>query len=306
MKILITGGAGFIGSNLCLSLVNDGHEVYIIDDCSTGKNWEEIKKIANKAERLNIASHVVPTRILCDLEVVFNLVGRTSHSGSMLCPVLDAESNLMAPLKTLHWVKQFSPEAKIIYTGTRGQYGKILHNPVNETHPINPLDVNGINKYAAEQQHVLYHRYYKMKTFGLRLTNIFGPRHQMDTPDGVLNWFIGQALRKETIKVANAYRDALFIDDCVEALKATMFLDDKYAGEVFNIGSGTTISLEKYVKIIESFIPLNYTKLNEKNKLEIGTYVADISKFKEASGWEPKCNLKESIKKTIDFYKGKI
>ena len=306
MKILISGGVGFIGSNLCLSLVKDGHEVYVIDDCSTGKNWEEIKKIVHRAERLNIASHVIPTRVFCNLEVVFNLVGRTSHSGSMMCPILDAESNLMAPLKILDLVKQFSPEAKVIYTGTRGQYGKILQNPVNENHPINPLDINGINKYAAEQQHILYHKYYGMKTFGLRLTNVFGPRHQMDTPDGVLNWFIAQALRNEPIRVSEALRDALYIDDCIEALKATMYLDDKYAGEVFNIGSGTSISLEEYVKIINKYVPLNYTLLKKENKLEIGTYVANISKFKNASGWEPKCDLTESIKKTIDFYKGKV
>lgn len=306
MKILITGGAGFIGSNLCLSLVEDGHEVHIVDDCSTGKNWEEVKKIAYRTERLNIATHAIPTRILCDLEVVFNLVGRTSHSGSMTCPVLDAESNLMASLKTLDWIKQFSPNAKIIYTGTRGQYGKILQNPVNEDHPINPLDINGINKYAAEQQHVLYHKYYGMKTFGLRLTNIYGPRHQMETPDGVLNWFIKQALKKEPIRVSDALRDALYIDDCVSALKASMNLEDKYAGEVFNIGSGTSISLEEFVKIIENFVPLDYTTLKQENKLEIGTYVADISKFKNASGWEPKCNLTESVEKTIDFYREKV
>ena len=199
--------------------------------------------------------------------------------------------------------ESIDPNAKVIFTGTRGQYGKIQYLPVDENHSLISVDVNGISKNAAEEYHFLYSRQYGMDTVSLRLTNIFGPRHQMETPDGVLNWFIKQALYKEKISIYGGGRDILYVDDCVNALKAAISLDKKYSGQAFNIGSGVKTNLKDYIETLAKIIPIDYEIIEKENILEIGDYVADISKFSNATGWMPSMEpLEDQIKKTIEFY----
>lgn len=305
MKILVSGGAGFIGSNLCLSLLKDGHEVRVIDNLSTGKNCREIHGLVHDFNVIDLSKDYINKKIFENIDLVFNLVGRTSHHGSMSNPALDVCSNTVAPLKILYWANKLCPNAKIIYTGTRGQYGRIQYLPVDELHPINPLDINGINKYAAEQHHVLYAKQYGADTVSLRLTNIFGPRHQTETPDGVLNWFITQAMRGEKISICGGDRDIVFVDECVDALKRAVRLDKSYSGQVFNIG-GRKVSLKDYVETVVKVVPTEYEIVEKENKLEIGDYLADASKFISATGWTlSDLSLEEMIRKTVDFYKGK-
>ena len=306
-KILIIGGAGFIGSNLCLSLAKD-FDVWVIDNCKNNnykKNEEEINKpIGKKFLKENILNKNIDFfEWFNNSDVVFNLVGNTSHINSIKNPNVDIEDNILAPFKVLELSKEICPEAKIIYTGTRGQYGKIKYLPVDENHPIDPVDVNGISKQAAEQYHILYSKLYNMDIISLRLTNIFGPRYQTKTPDGVLNWFITQALRGEKISICGGDRDILYIDECIDALVKTMNLDKSYSGNVFNIG-GRKVSLKEYVEILSRVVKIDFEIMKKEYKLEIGDYLADYSKFNKATGWKPSnIELKEMITETVDFYK---
>lgn len=298
MRILVTGGAGFIGSNLCLSLLEDGHEVYIIDNCSTGKNWDEISRKVHHSYRCDIGKdHIYG--VFRGIDIIFNLVGRTSHGGSMKCPEADVMSNILAPLNVLMYAYRECKDAKIVYTGSRSQYGKIQYNPVDENHPIKPLDINGINKYTTEQYHQLYAEHYGMNITCLRLPNIFGPRHQIDVPDGVLNWFIAQALRGEKIKIYGGIRDILYIDECVSALKLAV----NTSTNTYNIG-GRGVSLNEFVNKINKIIPVDYECIKYTNKLEVGDYIANASKFQEATGWKLSSkSLEDMINETIDHYR---
>ena len=303
MKILVVGGVGFIGSNLCLSLIKDGHYVKVIDDASTGRNYREISKVVDKFDKYDIVSSQIAGWQFEDMDVIYNLVGKTSHVNSMKKPLEDLRANVIAPFTVLELARLNCPNAKVIFTGTRGQYGKIQYLPVDENHSLISVDVNGISKNAAEEYHFLYSRQYGMDTVSLRLTNIFGPRHQMETPDGVLNWFIKQALYKEKISIYGGGRDILYVDDCVNALKAAISLDKKYSGQAFNIGSGVKTNLKDYIETLAKIIPIDYEIIEKENILEIGDYVADISKFSNATGWMPSMEpLEDQIKKTIEFY----
>ena len=301
MKILVAGGAGFIGSNLCLSLVEEGHQVTVIDDSSTGTNEEEISKVVYKYVDKDVLKGGVE-KLFKNKDIIYNLIGKTSHFSSMTNPLGDIKSNILAPFRVLDLAKNYCPEVKIVFTGTRGQYGKIQYLPVDENHPLIPLDVNGVSKNAIEQYNSLYVRQYNMNIVSLRLTNIFGPRHQTTTPDGVLNWFITQARRREKISICGGDRDILFVDECVDALKKAAALDKSYSGQIFNIG-GRKVSLEDYVKTVVKVVPTEYEMVKVENKIEIGDYLADCSKFIAATGWElSSLTLEEMINKIVEFY----
>jgi len=303
MRILVIGGAGFIGSNLCLSLLQDGHYVKVIDDASTGRNYREISKVVDKFDKYDIITNQTAGWQFEGMDVIYNLVGKTSHIDSMKKPLEDIKENIMAPVTVLEFARLNCPNAKVIFTGTRGQYGKIQCLPVDEKHPLVPVDVNGVSKNAAEEFHFLYNRQYGMDTVSLRLTNIFGPRHQIEKPDGVLNWFIKQALYNEKISIYGGVRDILYIDDCVAALKKAATLDRRFSGQAFNIGSGMKTELKDYIETLVKLIPVEYEVIEKENILEIGDYVADISKFSNATGWQPSIEtLENQIKNTIKYY----
>ena len=306
MKALVIGGAGFIGSNLCLSLLRDGYEVSVIDDLSTGRNYKELAGLVHSFRKIDITEEGfgkywmgLPFK---NADVVYNLVGSVSHINSMAEPLKDLKANVAAPISVLELVRKNCPETKVIYTGTRGQYGKIQYLPVDENHPLTPVDVNGVSKNAAEQFHFLYSRQYGLDVVSLRLTNIFGPRHQTETQDGVLNWFITQALRGEKISICGGDRDIVFVDECVDALKRAARLDKSYSGQAFNIG-GRKVSLKDYVETVVKVVPTEFEVVEKENKLEIGDYLADASKFISATGWAlSDLSVEEMIRKTVDFY----
>lgn len=306
MKVLVIGGAGFIGSNLCLSLAEEGHNINVIDDLSTGTNYDEVVSIVDQFHAYDVISYKFAKQQFKNIDVIYNLVGNVSHINSMINPMSDLRANVVAPFAVLEMARKICPNTRIVFTGTRGQYGKIQYLPVDENHPLVPVDVNGVSKNAIEQYNSLYVKQYNMNIVSLRLTNIFGPRHQTKTQDGVLNWFITQALRGEKISICGGDRDILFVDECVDALKKAASLDRSCAGEIYNIG-GRKVSLEDYVKAVVKIVPTEFELVKYENKLEIGDYLADASKFINASGWQlSSMSLEEMIQKTVEFYRGKV
>ena len=312
-KVLITGGLGFIGSTLAIELVKYGAKVTIIDSLipQYGGNLFNIDPVKNK---VNINISDVRDRhsmnyLVQGQDIMFNLAGTLSHVDSMQDPFTDLEINCVSQLSILEACRNNNPEIKIIYAGTRNQYGKAQYLPVDEKHPIEPTDINGINCNAGEDYHILYNNVYSIKACSLRLTNTFGPRHQMKHPrQGVLNWFIRQLIDGEEIKLygtGNQIRDINYIDNVVNAFLMAG-ASDKVWGEVFNLG-GIPVSLKDFVK---EAIKVNkrgkYRVVGfpeERKKIEIGDYVADYSKISKALGWKPKTKLADGIKKTIEYYK---
>lgn len=241
-------------------------------------------------------------------DCIFNLAGTLSHIDSMKDPFTDLEINCVAQLSILESCRRYNPQVKILFAGTRGQYGKVDYLPADEKHPMHPTDVNGINNIAGEWYHILYNNIYGIRACSLRLTNTFGPRHQMKHPrQGIINWFIRQIIDGTKIEIygdGKQIRDTNYVDDVAEAMLLAMGSEETN-GEVYNLG-GFPINLKDIVeKIIKIYGNGEYELIPfppESKKIEIGDYIADYSKFKKTVGWVPKIDINEGLKRTFEYY----
>ncbi len=312
-KVLITGGLGFIGSNLAIKLVDLGAKVEMVDAliADFGGNLFNIEPIKDKVRWIkgDIRDKKITDKMIKDKEIIFNLAGTLSHIDSMLDPLTDLEINCRAQLSLLESVRKLNPKVKIVFAGTRNQYGKAKYLPVDENHPQEPTDINGINNIAAEKYHLMYTSVYSVKTVSLRMTNTYGPRHQMKHPrQGVLNWFIRQIIDGEEVRLfgnGRQIRDVNYIDDVVEAL-LLVGQSIRGWGEAYNLG-GTPVSLLDFVKKTIEVIGKGKYSLQpmpkDRERIEIGDYVADWDKIKKTYGWRPKVTLEEGIRRTVEYYR---
>lgn len=319
-KILITGGLGFIGSTLAIRLVGLDAQVLIADAmiAGYGGNLFNIKPVKDKVrvEIADVRNSQKMDKLVKGKDIIFNLAGTLSHIDSMSDPMTDLEINCRAQLSLLESVRKFNPAARIIFAGTRNQYGKAQYLPVDENHPQEPTDINGINSIAAEKYHLMYTKVYGIKAVSLRMTNTYGPRHQMKhSRQGVLNWFIRQIIDGEEVKLygtGKQIRDINYVDDVVEALIAVGASKVGW-GEAYNLG-GEAISLLDFVnKIIKiaggARLPDRQGKVTlvsfpkDRETIEIGDYVASYKKITKTYGWKPKVGLETGIWRTIEFYR---
>lgn len=310
--VLVAGGLGFIGSNLALELVGQGANVEIFDAeiPGMGANRFNIEPI-KKAVRVTIADLREKSKIskaVRGKDIIFNLAGTLSHVDSMEDPFGDLDINCRAQLCLLEACRKNNKEVKIVYAGTRNQYGKAKYLPVDEEHPQEPTDINGVNAIAGEKYHMMYDKVYGIRTVSLRLTNTFGPRHQMKhSKQGVLNWFIGQIMDGQIITLMGGgrqIRDINYVDDVVSACLIAS-LSPKTNGQVYNLG-GTPLSLldftKKVIKIFGEGKIKNIDFPKDRKNIEIGDYIADYSKIKNALSWRPKTSVETGIVKTIAYY----
>jgi UDP-glucose 4-epimerase len=312
-EILVTGGLGFIGSNLAIILVELGARVTLLDSLvpDYGGNPFNIEPVKDRVQ-VNIAdvrdrssmNYLVQGR-----DIIFNLAGTLSHVDSMKDPFTDLEINCVSQLSLLESCRRHNPSVKVIFAGTRGQYGRTGSAPVSELHPMRPTDVNGINNIAGESYHLLYNDVYGVRACSLRLTNTFGPRHQMrHHRQGVLNWFLRQLIDGQKIRLygtGEQVRDTNYVTDVVEAfLLAGM--NENTNGEAFNIG-GEPLGLRAFVEMaIEENGSGEYEIVEfpaESKQIEIGDYIADYTKFKSACGWQPHVSVREGIRRTLEYYR---
>lgn len=312
-KVLITGGLGFIGSTLAIELVKFGAKVTIIDSLvpQYGGNLFNIDPIKNKVN-INISDvrdRYSMNYLVQGQDIMFNLAGTLSHVDSMIDPYTDLDINVTSQISILEACRNNNPNIKIIFAGTRNQYGKAQYLPVDEKHPLEPTDVNGINCNAGEYYHLLYYKVYGIKTCSLRLSNTYGPRHQMKhSRQGVLNWFLHQIMEGEQINLygtGKQIRDVHYVDDVVNAfLLAGM--SNKVWGEVYNTGA-TPVSLNEFVESLIKICGKGSYKLvpspKDRKMIEIGDYVADYSKITKTLGWKPGVSLETGLKKTFEYYK---
>lgn len=312
-RVLITGGLGFIGSNVAHRLIELGSQVTIVDALipELGGNLYNVQDIADdiRVEIADLCSDAVAKHLVHDQEIIFNLAGQVAHVDSMDKPYRDLNLNLHSHVNLLEACRHFNPEAKVVYTGTRGQYGRAQYLPVDEKHPQRPIDVNGVNKVAAEQYHFVYYHAYGLRTCSLRLTNTYGPRQPMKHDrHGFIAWFVRKAMDGETILVfgdGSQLRDFNYVDDVVSALLlagASPACD----GQAFNLGGGQPISVLRVAElVIEAAGRGQIQKVpfpEKRRRIEIGDYYADYSKFKAATGWEPTVSMKEGLRRTVDFF----
>ena len=312
-NVLITGGAGFIGSNLAIKLVELEANVTIIDSFipEYGGNLFNLEPIKNEV-KLNISDvrdeHSMKY-LIKEHDYLFNLAGQTSHIDSMNNPYADLEINARSQLSILEACRRYNPEIKIVFASTRQIYGKPQYLPVDEKHPLYPVDVNGINKMAGEWYHLLYYDVYKIRSVVLRLTNTYGPRMRVkDARQTFLGIWIKNVIEGNKILVfgdGKQIRDFNYVDDVVNAILLSAQSEDA-DGMIFNLGADDPINLEDTAKLmIEISHNANYELVPfpaERKAIDIGDYYADYRKIRSKLGWQPKISLKDGLKLTINYY----
>ncbi len=313
MNALITGGLGFIGSNLAHRLVGEGATVTLIDSLvpEYGGNLFNIAGLENSV-RVNI-SDVRDQYSLCHLvkeqDVLFNLAGQTSHMDSMVRPEIDLDINCKAQLSILEACRHHNPKIRVIYGSTRQIYGKPSYLPVDENHPLDPVDVNGINKLAGEQYHLLYGKVYGLSTTVLRLTNVVGPRMRVkDARQTFLGVWIRNLIDGKPIEVwgGEQLRDILDVADCVDALLLTS-RSDKSAGQIYNVGSKESINLLDLAKLLVDINGVGEIVIRtypaERKSIDIGDYYTNADKIHADLGWAPQVTLRQSLAGLMSYYR---
>jgi UDP-glucose 4-epimerase len=313
-RVLITGGVGFIGSNLARRLVAEGSDVVIMDSLipTYGGNLYNVHDIRDRVE-----VHVSDVRdrhsikaLLGGVDYLFNLAGQTSHLDSMTDPFTDLDINAAAQLSILEACREVNPGVTIVFASTRQIYGRPDYLPVDELHPIRPVDVNGINKVAGESYHLLYDQVYGISASALRLTNTYGPGMRVkDARQTFLGIWIKQVITGEPIKVFGdglQKRDFTYVDDCVDALLAAA-ASEAANGHVYNLGSSEVISLRDLAELLVDIAGQGSFELvdfpPDRKQIDIGDYYGSTAKIEADLGWRPRIALREGLERTLAFYR---
>jgi len=313
-RVMITGGLGFIGSNLARHLVDLGADVLLVDSLipDYGGNLFNIDGLADRL-RVNVADirqQTTMNYLVQDRDVIFSLAGQVSHIDSMRDPYTDLEINCRSQLTVLEACRNHNPGVKVVFAGTRQVYGRPDSLPVDETHLVRPTDVNGINKAAGENYHLVYNNVFGVRGCSLRLTNVYGPRQLLKhSRQGFIGWFIRLAIEGQPIQIygdGTQQRDFVYVDDAADAfLRAGA--SDACNGEVFNVGGDEPISHRDLTAMLVRIAGSGSVRYVEwppdKKAIDIGSFYADSTKFKTTTGWTPTVCLEEGLRRTIAFYR---
>ena len=312
--VLVSGGLGFIGSSLARRLVGVRAKVTLVDSLipEYGGNLFNIHDIRDQVtvELTDVRDASAMASLIKNRDFLFNLAGQTSHLDSMTDPLTDLNINTAAQLHILEACRLHNRDVKIVFASTRQVYGRPRYLPVDETHPVNPIDVNGINKLAGEWYHLLYNNVYKIRACALRLTNTYGPGMRVrDARQTFLGVWIRNLIGGETIYVFGSgeqRRDFNYVDDVVEALLLAAARSES-EGEVFNLGHSEHISLKELAALLirlngsghYEFVPFR----PDRAAIDIGDYYSDFRKIDESLGWSPRVSLEEGLRQTLEYYR---
>jgi UDP-glucose 4-epimerase len=313
-KILVTGGLGFIGSNLAIRLVQEGARVTLCDAMieGYGGNRANIREVASRVDVAicDVRDESAMAELVAGQEVVFHLAAQVSHVMSLSNPYPDIDINIKGTAALLEACRKKNPGAVVVRSGTRGQYGPKVRLPVSEEAASDPRGLYEISQLSAEMICRTYTRIHGIRTVPLRLTNVYGPRAQMKHSQfGVVNWFVRLALSGEPIPIfgtGKILRDFLYVDDCVDALlKAGC--EPAAIGEIINIGSDQASTFAEVAETLVEIVPgteWRYTDFTpERRAQEPGDFVSDISKARRLLSWEPSVSLRTGLERTVAFYR---
>ena len=312
-RALVTGGAGFIGSSLAIALAGAGASVRVVDAMIPGYggnlfNLDPVKESVF-VDVEDIRDPDAMARAVLGVDIVFHLAGQMDHVLSLKDPFPDIDINIRGTTVLMEALKHHNPSARVVYTGTRGEYGPADSLPVSEDAPTNPRGLHEISNLAAAKIVEMYGHVHGIRGTTLRLSNIYGPRAQMrHSRYGVVNWFVRLALDGSTIPVfgdGKILRDFLYVDDCVEAILLAAASDAAW-GEVLNVGGGEPTTFRE---VAETLCALTGTPWElapfsaERKAQEPGDFYSDITKIRRVLGWRPKTPLVEGLERTLAYYR---
>jgi UDP-glucose 4-epimerase len=245
-------------------------------------------------------------------DYLFNLAGQTSHLDSMQDPFTDLEINGRSQLSILESCRKFNPDLRIVFASTRQVYGRPQYLPVDEKHPLTPVDVNGINKLAGEWYHLLYNDVYGIPTCALRLTNTYGPRMRVkDARQTFLGIWVRSVVEGKPFQVwgGSQLRDFTFVDDAVDALLRAAVSDDA-CGKVFNVGGSPPASLRDVADLLVKVAGAGTYEVREfppdRKQIDIGSYYSDDRLMRKTLGWSPRWSLGQGLEATVEYYRANL
>lgn len=312
-RVLVTGGLGFIGSTLAIDLVRLGARVTVVDALipAHGGNWFNIDSIKDRVDVVigDLREADPLDEMVRNQQTIFHLAGQVSHGDSMRDPALDLGVNCVSTMNLVEACRRANPKVRMVYTSTRQVYGTPQKLPVGEDHPTVPIDVNGINKLAAEYYHLLYDRCYGIRSTVLRLTNTYGPRQQIrNDRQGFIGVLIRRALRGDVLQVygtGRQIRDFNYVDDVVRAILMAGSTDACF-GHVFNLGAPRHYTLLDFVELLVEICGARYELVpfpEDRLIVDIGDYYGEYSAFRSATGWDAEVDLREGLERTLASYR---
>ncbi len=315
--VLITGGLGFIGSNMAHRLLDLGADVLIVDSLipEYGGNVFNVDGIADRL-RINIADvrdeHGL-RYLVQEQDIIFNLAGQVSHTDSMTDPYTDLEINARSQLSLLEACRHGNPATKIVFASTRQIYGRPEYLPVDERHPLQPADVNGINKLAGEWYHMVYNNVYGLRTVSLRLTNTYGPRMRIrDARQTFIGWWIRRLLEGKPLHIFGdglQVRDFNYVDDVVEAM-LMVAAHDVADGQIYNLGGDEPINLTNLARLMIEVTGAGSFDLtpfpDDRKRIDIGDFYGDYRKIRSKLGWRPVIGLREGLTRTMAYFRAHL
>ena len=315
-KVVVTGGLGFIGSNLALRLARLGARVTVIDSKVPGCGGNPYNLAPEPAVRViehDIGSNPALEAELRGADTIFNLAGEISHIHSMQHPLRDAALNGMAQLQFLEACARWAPGVRIVYASTRQIYGIPQYLPVDELHPVRPVDFNGIHKYAAHEYHLLYTAMGRLDAAVLCLTNVYGPRVALNIPcQGFLANFLRRSLFHQPIRIfgdGHQLRDPIYVDDVVEAFLLAGAVD-RLPSRVWNVGGPEPLSLAEIAEMMSAAAdapaPVYRPFPPEIKRIDIGSYASSWSRLHSDLGWRPQVLFADGIRRTLEFYRNEF
>jgi nucleoside-diphosphate-sugar epimerase len=313
-RVLVTGGAGFLGSNLCHELVRRGARVTALDGFLFGGGASMANLEGADVAFVRADIRDVDLRNLCEgAEVIFNLAAQTSHMGGQRDPLSDIAVNATAQLRLIEAAREASPDAVVVHASTRQFYGKPRYLPVDETHPVAPVDANGISKFAGEQFWMLESRIRGRAVVSLRMTNCYGPRLRVrDARQNFLGLWIRHALEGVPFEVwgGGQVRDLCYVDDMTEAFILAAETPACHGG-IYNIGGFAPATLGEIAEVLTRLAGPQASHVQrafplERAKIDIGSFHADDSAFRKAAGWAPRVGLEEGLRRTLDWYRANL
>jgi UDP-glucose 4-epimerase len=315
-RVLITGGLGFIGSNLARALVGLGARVSIVDSLVPEYGGNR-RNLAGVAARVRV--HLADVRdwprlpdLIRGQDFLFNLAGQTSHMDSMTDPQTDLDINCRAQLAILEACRLHNPGIRIVFASTRQIYGRPDYLPVDERHPLRPVDVNGINKLAGESFHLLYSRVHGIAATALRLTNTIGPRMRVrDARQTFVGVWIRRLVEGQPFEVwgGEQWRDFTYVDDAVDAFLLAAARPEA-VGEIFNLGGPPRVTLARLAELLVelneggSFVVRAFPA--DRRKIDIGDYYADDRLIRRRLGWRPRVDLRTALGRTLAYYRKEL